>query len=300
VSKSIDMDMKTIEEGRWSQRQIFEAIPILVLAVSSVCFVLGLLIVNEHYAMFGIYSDELLRTQYILAGAVFILLVMTAEFCVRRALKAARVIEARWRQNKYLDVCFSILIGLPSIFLPLPIGLVLLNAGELVALKPLAAQLAGIMMVWAMLSPMLSGLTGASGVLSSLRLGSIVEHIAGDFYEFFMPVVGVLMASWIYSLTVFPVLSPAYGGGHEISAMLYPSKRGIEICSKFGLPVRDDQTVGPVRILSVTEKSVTVIKRDKATTKDVAVQLSRDLFDAIQMTSWYGGNDELRASAALP
>ena len=73
------MEQRPIEKPIMTTRDFVKAIPTLAFGVSSVCFILGLLIVNLHLSKYGIYSKEFLRTEYLLAGAVCIILVVIAE-----------------------------------------------------------------------------------------------------------------------------------------------------------------------------------------------------------------------------
>src|SRR5579863_1563721 len=64
----------------WSLREIVEVGSKAALGVAATCFAVGLLIVNTRLAAYGVYSSDFIRTEYVLAGAAFIVLVITGGF----------------------------------------------------------------------------------------------------------------------------------------------------------------------------------------------------------------------------
>lgn len=99
----------------------------LAVGMSSLCYIVGLLITNLHLASFGIYSVEFLRGEYLLTGAVLIFLVAVTWSFLQYAIISTKVkylLDKRSSKKWYLAFRISFLISIffyleISVFKPL-------------------------------------------------------------------------------------------------------------------------------------------------------------------------------------
>lgn len=281
------MEQTQQTKQNWSLVAAIQSISTVGIGITALCYILGLLIVSIYHAQYGLYSKELLRTEYIFSGAVLLLLIAIAEmnFTFIR-IRAADVSQA-WQGKKY----FSCIVPVSSIvfsILMIPFAFALLTFDEIISIKELGGPMTGIASVWTM--------TYVTGLNVNWRnaIKAITNNDANDNAErttalrsLFMPIFLVFIGIATYSSMTYQHISAAFGGGHRTPAILFPNVKGMEVSKALALPIQNDKTVGPVEIVSESDNELTILIVDELTGKKVAVRLNKQLLDAIQTKSSY-------------
>lgn len=274
--------METAPKSTWTNEDYFKAIPAMVVGVSSMFFILGLLVVNLHLARFGIYSMEFLRAEYLLAGAVFILLMSIAGVVISHFIHWAVELKTLWAKREFLAI-FTRFSGTLFRLLAIPFALVFLWGDEVISIRTMGKPLVGILfsslMIYSAYSIAMSVLSRSHDTDENQK-GTSRPH--KKLSKLFMPLIAVLMGVTTYANTTYPYISAAFGGALRAPAMIFLSPRGIEVCKTLALPVNANQTIGPIEVLAESEKDMTILVQNGPSDERVAIQLSKVLFDAVQ------------------
>ncbi len=275
------MTQDNTEITKWNLREGVTNIPLLTIGASSVCFILGLLVVNLHLAQYGIYSAEIIRTEYILAGATIVLLVTIVHTSYLWLLKRIAAMYIFWREKSYFAFAASVFVVPTFTLIPLFTFLMVINRSN--EMKPLLFSMLSIVGIWAAImmivrniEPMINEVVYQTPKTESINY-SIRDFGAHIFFLF--------LAISLYVNSAYANISKAYGGGKIVSATLYPTTRGLEICKALALPILQNQTVGPVSVLTESSKELVVLIPDNISGKSIAIRLNVELFDAIQIKS---------------
>lgn len=272
------MDQEPKFNSNWTFGKIIKVIPTIIVGVSSSCFILGLLVVNIYLAQYGIYSKEFLRTEYVLAGAVFILLITTAEISITYLLKWLRDVRVRWIERKFISVLLSPLkLILP--LLSIPIVLLFLNGNNEASLKLLWHQVTGVFIACLMYRAIFLNIkTTFKSFLSQKDNSMLHERLS----ELLFPILWIIIGLTVYAKATYPHISAIYGGGNRAPATIFLTPRGIEVCKALALPISANQTAGPLEVLTESDKELTILIENGFSDQKVAIQLNKDLLDVIQ------------------
>lgn len=266
--------------------RIFKFIPALTIGTATACFILGLLIVNLHLSWFGILSTEFARTEYILVGAVFILITATANASFAHSQKDFKGAIQKIKEKRYLAATGEIFFGLATFSAPLIVvfGIVFLNINYIFS--------------WTAWLSIISLITfGHIGKLFLIELVELIEHAQSNTEKtkndgivitdrLLGQIAFLLIFLGTYSNFMYPYIPPAFAGGKKSPIMLYPTQRGLEISKALSLPLHENPAiVGPVEILTESENEIVILITDKLSGKQQALRLDRKLFDAIQTTT---------------
>lgn len=257
-------------------------IPGTALGISTACFILGLLIVNLRLAAYGVYSLEFVRTEYILVGAVFLFLVVTAYVSFAYSLQEFKSAKLSWKERKYkraiAGAFFGLVVAIGPVFSAFSVvanNMRLKFYEEIFALTLLILIGFMVHMAYVRLS-MLIPLIGAN---TSDKFPNLIESVR----VVLVYVVMLLVFVGGYALIMYPQISPAFGGGNKSHVVLIPTQRGLEVSKLLTLPVSKEQTVvGPLEVLSESEHELIIVAPGEIYEKRRAIRLNRELFDAIQ------------------
>jgi hypothetical protein len=268
-----------------SLREIAQSVSAIAVAAAAAFFSIGLVIVNLWLARHGVFSVEFARTEYVLAGALFVFIVVGAWVSVSWGWSNAQKGIKNWREGKkrvaIFDFFSSLLfaLGTPiSILTPM-----LQNQADFydwllwfswVGIGGIAgwgkAMFYHSSEFWRNISRQSQSEPHPDKSLS--HLFSVVSTMAF-----------VLTGLAAYSYGVFPRLSPAYGGGGKEPALLFPTQAGLDVCKRLRLPIQPGPIVGPVNILTESETEIVVLPGDSKIGGFAphAIRLRRDLFETI-------------------
>ncbi len=98
----------------------------------------------------------------------------------------------------------------------------------------------------------------------------------------------LLAAMTTYSTTVYPLSQPQFGGGRHNPVLLYVTDRGAKVSTLSGLPVGKNNAVGPVRILTESDREVALgLLDDDASffngkgSEKRAIRLNKDFIESV-------------------
>jgi hypothetical protein len=188
-----------------SAKEVLELAGKVALALVGVAYVLGLFIVNFHFGMYGLRANTLLRADYVLAGGTWLFLFLLAGLLWRDLIRTAF-----YSRN-------AILTRLAILFIRLPIY-ALLVAFTFIAISAPGTNVDSAEMTTAI------AITGLTPILLAYPLTVLVavarlllgyDKQQADTPTFALLFVGVVfvVALSLYSGGVYPLISPAYGGG---------------------------------------------------------------------------------------
>lgn len=149
------MEKKSLDKSNWLTPDIFKTVPMLVVWASSFFVILGFLIINLYLAQFGVYSKEFLRVEFVLTGAMFVILVAVAHVHSIILFEWFKKLYADWKGKKYLSLLGVILVLPIILIMPLPLFVAVINGGYTVAIKSLGYQVFGIVLAWLSISAFL-------------------------------------------------------------------------------------------------------------------------------------------------
>ncbi len=269
--------------SKQSLSSLLKSLPAFAIGITTTCFVLGLLIVNLRQAQYGIYSLDFVRTEYMLVGAVFLFLVTCSQLIFIRISSDSRPLKTAWKERKFGHITIEI-------FSILMVGTALFQFIFISCFHTTFPFNEG----WAWISVFTLTMFGYVVKGAYEEALNLLPSNSGNSEPSAKPTgnpntVVILITSLLgflatYSNFTYPHISPALGGGDKSSIVLIPTPRGLEIGKALSLPIQNNQTIGPINILTETEKEIVILVPDDLTEKMHAIRLNRDLFEAIQAT----------------
>ena len=280
----MDQDMSNVT--RLSLRDIAPLVPTLAVGATVICFSLGLVVVNLRLARYGVFSSEFARTEYILVGALFMLLVALTAATVSYGLKSWKAGIEKWKNGQRKFGALTIFGAVISVTLVLTGALLILSDYQL-SPDDWRMWLAVLVLIFIARAARHSRdlLTDLWNVFAGERRSNPrPEEPESRYYRVLTAIPWVLLHIAVYSGLVYPYLSPAYGGGRKGQVLLVPTSAGLEVCKTLGLPFRSDgKVVGPLDLL--TEASTEVVVLLPAVISDAhsprSFRLSRDILQAV-------------------
>lgn len=266
-------------------RQV-ESVSKLALVVTTASFAIGLLIVNIHLAKYGLYSNEFLRSDYVLAGVCFFALFAITDFCMGYFIQLVTYAVSASRHKQYIRAVGAVLIGVILVFFFTGAGISMLVDNPAPPLRQLGTLAAIVILTWGLIK-------GLAMHVNAILDGTPPEELEGDLlkirpvyhFRIYMLVILSLSGTIIYATKVFPYISPVYGGGKMEQVLLYPNARGEALFKTLSVARNADKTVGPVEVLAKSEKTLTILVPSSVPGKTSATEINRDLLDAVQTAS---------------
>lgn len=276
------MSQESITNSKWTYHDIIKAIPSIAVGVTSALYILGLIIANLYFAEYGISDKELLRTNYLLSGAIFVVLVVVAEICFSYFIDWKNDLKFSWHKKEYAKV-FGSPIALFFVVISIPGILSSISGRSNITFSSLLAPTSGVLLVSGALYV---AFLNFRKIFLKLKLEGIESNLQAKLHEqlseILLPFVFIFFSLAAYANTTYPFISAAYGGGYRAPAIIYPSQRGMEFFKSIALPINANQTIGPVEILSESEKELTILIPNGFSEQKIAIQINKDLLDAIQ------------------
>lgn len=253
-----------------------------ILALGTVCYIAGLLIVNLHLAHFGIHSQEFNRTEYVLAGAVFLGLSAGAWYAMVWALEHIKSGYKAYKERRYGGVASSAMNVFAAIIAP-AYALSLLSSQTLLYTDwRMWVSIGALAFIPWIITGVTKNLKRLWAHYTSNDQGA--KGIAETAVGVFQTVVGLTGFLGTYALVTYPHISASYGGGLREPSFILPSKLGFAAASNLGLPIAADNEVGPIYILSVSSSEI-VLTTDQFGSygkPGAALRLKRELAEAIR------------------
>lgn len=267
--------------GKWSEF----ASKVLFVLVGS-CYSVGLIIVNLHLTSLGIGGAELLRSDFVLAGASF--LVMLGAFLLLGPAIAygVSVSRANWSRRSRWSA-----IGITALYLMTPIAFPVIVISAFADSRVKFNRWSDwflILLLAAMAFQARLLATTVRGYVEKRRTPfDLPEHryflhyhalgVAGLFILF----LGAVVA---YARSVYPYLSAAYGGGARSPVLLVLAPDEAQLAPFTSLPFDENtRTLGPVELVFESERDffVALPLGTQVGSSRKAVRIRRDLVAAI-------------------
>lgn len=257
-------------------RTAIEFGPKMAITVGAACYGVGLLVVSSHLAALGVYSTDLLRTEYVLAGAAFCVLTLCAAVASHYFIASVKHSFDLWKKKSRWRALFQLGVtvgGSPYLFT---------LALELIS-TPNFASYANWRM-WLTLGIATFSYATARNVLrmfrqvwtTTLRNGD--ERVRmGHWWELVWNLIILFASIGVYTEQVYPHLLLQYGGGYAGAVFLLPTENGRRVAVLTGLPFQPDGSIGPVQLLLENDQGYTVATMGGAR----AVSVARDLVDGV-------------------
>ncbi len=272
--------METDATPQWNvnAREIIQVLPSFVVGFAAVCFSVGLLIVNLRLARYGVFSSELVRSEYVTAGALFIFLVTLTQLSLTYGLTEIESAAPRWRDGRHIASVFTVIFGLMEIFAPLVIALNFMSDREF---------------MWIVIGTLVGASTTGSILLQRLIEFSRVILVPPSTVSteskrriqlraLLMLLVFNFSSITLYAYYAYPHLSPAIGGGKREQVMLRATEQGIAVSKSLLLPVQvGTQLIGPLQLLTETDSEIVIIIEPSEGMKFRSLRLQRNMFEAM-------------------
>lgn len=276
------MSQELTESSKLAYQDVIKTTPSIAVGVTSAFYVLGLIISNMYFAQYGISDKELLRTNYLFSGAIFVVLIIVAEVCFSYFIEWKNDLKFAWQEKEYAKV-FGSPMALFFVVISIPGILLIISGRSNITINDLLAPIMGILFVSVAFHVAFLNIkkiylkSKSEGVESNLQ-----TKLHEKLNEILLPFLFIFFALGGYANTTYPFISAVYGGGYRAPVIMYPSQRGMEFFKSIALPINKNQTIGPVEILSESEKELTILIPNGLSEIKVAIQINKDLLEAIQ------------------
>jgi hypothetical protein len=249
------------------------------------CYVIGLLIVNSHLQRYGLSEFGLLRVEYAMAGASWFLLVVATGSSLKYMLYRIKLIKGF---GSFLWVLLLILVWSNLLFAMVGYLSEWVLAGSLqwATWRCAAILVFQWMFGWGVIEvlrniaqkrvvqPWWSVLPSPVGRVLARTQRDQVHSLLSILFSF-------LFALWLYSLYVYPYLSPTFGGGRpqEISMVVKPEE--VVMIRALGFTVGDNRVTTPVTMIVETPDFLLLKPTNGKNPNVRAIKIRRDFVDSV-------------------
>jgi hypothetical protein len=224
-----------------------------------VLYTAGLLIVNIDLARYGTTSLDLARPEYVLAGALWALMLVPSIAAILMSSFMVSVIRKRYWLAAVLAAVSTVLSG---VFVP---GMLLGAASGFGSALSLGEKLkrAGDMSALSLVNTaiLIGGWLVASIFLAWFRRSPPTPTFRMVYAALTVPflVAVVLPTLTLYAVVAFPLIPKHFGGGKRSVVTIGLSERRPELLRRLGLPISQDGLwVGPVSLVQETAGALLV------------------------------------------
>lgn len=267
--------------------EIVSVLPSITLGATGISYGLGLLIVNIYLNRYGVYTVELVRSDFVLVGAAFIFLVALATTSAARGMVLVRRYPDAWKETKLRTRLWRITtVTVQALF-----AFVLAPALALVTLSRNAVGL-DQWQIW-LAAVLLSGTGVHAANLCRQAVQVVREALAppngeantsglmSQAYFALDVVLSLSLSIGSYALLAYPHLAPAFGGANRDRVVLAPTQAGTEVARHLRLPMDANGDIGPVKLLSDTETELVIVAGDDSSYKTKAIRIRREYISAV-------------------
>jgi len=286
----VDVAPASVEIARQRKealREIVSIAPGLALGATGACYAVGLLIVNIYLNRYGIYTVDLVRSDFVVVGAAFVFLVAVAMTSAERGKTIIRKFpEARRQKKPRVRVWRVTLLSAQT--------LLALVVAPMFALSSLSRYTFNLLnwKIWLCALTLVSTSAHAGDLFrravwifrEALRTPDAASESSGLMTQAYFALDVVLSLSisiGSYALLAYPHLVPAFGGAHRDLVMLAPTKSGLELAQHLKLPINPMGDIGPLKLLTENASELVVVTSDDSSSKTRAVRMRREYIEAI-------------------
>jgi hypothetical protein len=272
---------ETPERKSIPTRQILKLVPTIAVGMTAICFSIGLLIVNINLATSGVYSTDIIRTEYILAGATFLFLAVATQVGNIYIVHDNRGNLRWWKEGQRGGAAFSAFLGLVITIIVMAFVFATISDQRL-AVNDRRMWLCVGLMTFLSLTAVVIFRHARAAWEYGFELRDDKSKAPWHLLEIFAMIPFCFVWITAYATTIYPAISPVYGGGYRDHVILIPNDRGITVGKLLALPFQDSGTaIGPLRLIAESDTEIAVLSNDNNHQKPHAIKLSRSLFDAV-------------------
>jgi hypothetical protein len=242
-----------------SWRDTVEVASKVGVAAIAVAYIVGLLVLNFHIRKYGIYYLSFLQIEYVMAGILWAFLVgliycfsylvlyrIKTSFNEERQKGIKRVWQIGWQVTKVLFALFALFSSLSFV-------LSILSDNELTMFKQSNWKVVGVLILNAAALSMVG--TKMRDATKHFLSGQQTEEIDGaakraSFFDVFYNVALFVSMLSFYSNSVFPHLSPVFGGGKKQKAEFIIKPEEVETINIIGIQMEpNSRHLGPLEVI---------------------------------------------------
>lgn len=267
------------DPSTWSGK--LEPISKAILGLVGLAYVIGLFILNFHVRRYGIYYLNFLQIEYVMVGALWIVLTGWTYCLMAWVFFSIKKIfsDPASKTRGIFDLLFRCWVGYTSLVLVLHI---LTEAGTLNYLKGhwrmifvLCLGAASIFNVGTKVKPLIVHIRSPQPKPLDRSLGFGQAFDAAFF--------AILLISGLssYAAIAFPRISPIYGGGKPQKAEFLIKPDRLDTVKAIGLQLPDNRKVGPLQVVFEASDFFLIIPPQGFSNDNVkAIRLNKELIDA--------------------
>jgi hypothetical protein len=250
----------------------------LLLGISTFCFVVGLLIVNLRLAAYGVHSLEIDRAEYVLVGAVAVLLCTASYFALGIVIRHLKAAFGNLKAKEFKKCSGAFFAALGTL---LTAQLLLSRLSDGAAYFTDWRVWASIVVMGAIASISYSIAKRMYGIWMQLKAGQVPPGWLGEQVTATAEALGLLAVEvGMYAFLTYPMISMAYGGGHRGAVELLLTETGAQVAKELGLPMTSATSAGPVYILTESEHELVVTTNNSFWPEKQYNQLRKELIEA--------------------
>jgi hypothetical protein len=260
-----------------------EAIAKGSVAAVAICYALGLVIKNIYLALWSTFSAKLIEVEYVLSGALFILLCLLgiSFWSVTSGVRR----RVRLRRNKMLYAGGAL-------------------ARSIARLTTLAVFALGVSVIVFFLSVIANGILAprtyviaCAAILILPALAILARQPIGEIWalavlgrdvtgqaqmRLFFTAAPLVLALVLHAIVIYPNVSPAYGGGRHSFVQLYMNETGAKILRAISFSSDpSDPRLFEAELIFEDDNYLTLVARNSRTADRTAVRVRRDQVESI-------------------
>jgi hypothetical protein len=263
-----------------SGREAVELVSKIGIGVIGVAYVVGLLIMNMHVRGYGLSYLGFLQIEYIMVGFLWLFLVSWVFFAAGYLLKKCGELLSKRKQMRLRELVFqAVFLLVPAFGIISGTRLVLSLLSEKGDLpftikghwKSLGILFFTVASIWSVMS-------FTSRIVREKDKGTNKWHNA---FYILQLLFWILLPLRMYATSVYPTLSPAFGGGKARRVALVIKADQLEAAEASGLKFSHGRTTEPVELIFEAPDFFLIRPPDGfADLKVKAVRLRKDVMDA--------------------
>jgi len=265
-------------------REIAQSLSSLAVASTVICFTVGFLVISICLGRYGIYSTDLIRSEYITTGLLFVILNIITYLSYSAGLSSAKFVIQRWKEGRRIESILGVTFVVMEFFSPMSFAL-----GAISGFKPFLGDsnwwtvVLGLLMSTFCTCILIEHIVELlNDIQEPLSVDSSRQPFISKIKKTPLLLMFSLMGFWYYANYAYPYIPSTLGGGWRGQVTLLATTQGLAASKSFKLPIQEDtQLIGPLQLLTETDSEIVVIIESGVEKEFHALRLQRNMFEAI-------------------
>lgn len=274
-----DSPSEVTQKDNRTMKDLLEEVSKIGFLIFFTCYAIGLLIINLHLAQYGIYHLGFLQIDYVMAGALWLFLVLGTLSCFLHIKDIIKDGWTNWNDGKISKVLKIIGPLLVIFFVVLFFQIVL----DKVTVEPLnyssweTWQIVGNLIVSAVA---VSWLKSDFNNIYKTLINTDKKTIGTILYRMADRIIWILgIIAW-FALFTYPKLNPAFGGGKKQVVEFIVKQDSIPAFTNFGLKLQENSVKSePLEIVFEDSDYFYLLPPNNADNSNSAIRIKKDLLD---------------------